>query len=454
MSNVKIGLYLILLTITSGYGLTKVLEPTLSDFDYSDYSLHYRYDRLQRPLQPYVGFLEPFPDSDWHFNFSVHFIIRMEEDGKLARHEFLKSEFCEKAQNLIAGGIPSDVKASPPPLVQFAHFYGWYIAIYYFPYYNDGVNHRPYPNVTDTYYFFAPGVSIIKFLGLGDEYKGEIGLNRNKQKILFFGNDQPFHDYFNGRTGKSTYIEVAVKNQKHEIVKNIIINGTNSMYDVIAINELNRGLDYEYGYMIEVTMKEISRTYFMINDKTNYTNYKRDPAAGDNYEHRQFKIINDRLISLDYYEQQYQPLLVEWRQNFKLWNEEMIRQLQNYVPTLNTIEKRIWKNNNQHLLLDKLHSLHQDVQIIANGEEITELRSKITRLKDDIDDKFKDVYDMITRVKNQLEQMQMQTAVANSITCARTMSLISPISSLVPGAGTILSAITGIVAASCALIEV
>lgn len=279
----------------------------------------------------------------------------------------------------------------------------------------------------------------MKFIGLGDGYRGEIGLHLTERKIVFLGNDKPFHVYF-----ESTYLEIIIKNQKGEVIKDIVINGTNSMFNVITHYELNKGIDYEYGYVIEMKMLEASRTYFIMNENNNYTNYPNEASTTI----KTFKIINDKLLSYDFYEQKYLRLLLEWKNNFKQWDEEMRRQIKDYVPKLNEEEKLVWKCNNNNQLLDKLHSLHQDIQIIANGEEIQELRIKVTRLQKDLDDKLSDLYRMINNIKGPI------SGHSGSISCARMFALVTPIFSVIPGAGTIAAAITGVISAGCAIAEI
>lgn len=286
---------------------------------------------------------------------------------------------------------------------------------------------------------------IVKFLGLADEYKGELGLHVPNRKIVFFGNDDPFHVYFDGITRNLTYLEIVVKNQRHEILKDIFINGTTSMLDVITNYNVNKGIDYEYGYVIEIKMIESYRTHFIINGNTNYIYYDIGRAPGYTFENKTFKIINDQLLSYEFYEQKYLRLLVEWKAMFSEWDKEMKRQMKDYVPQLNAEEKNVWKNEKRHQLLDKLHALHQDVHIISNGEEIQELRKKITRLERHINDEFNKLYGMLNEVKKMLD--------GPTNGCSTGIGLISPIG-LIPGVGMVLSAVTGIISAVCAIDDV
>lgn len=96
--------------------------------------------------------------------------------------------------------------------------------------------------------------------------------------------------------------------------------------------------------------------------------------------------------------------------------------------------------------------------IIANGVEIQELRIKINRLENDIDEEFTKVYNMINNVKNVLGERleKMEKAIEEKdpvpgidVGCATIMGLASASAILIPGAGTIFAGVTGIISAAC-----
>lgn len=109
---------------------------------------------------------------------------------------------------------------------------------------------------------------IIEFVGYNDEYKGDIAVDYNARKIIFFGNNTEFHK--NSYTDK-VYNQITIKNRTEEIVKKIIINGDDSMTDIIQVFDLKEGIMYEEGLTIELNMAEPSRTFIRLNGCANLT---------------------------------------------------------------------------------------------------------------------------------------------------------------------------------------
>lgn len=190
-----------------------------------------------------------------------------------------------------------------------------------------------------------------------DKNKGEIGFNNDT--IIVFGSDQKLHDAF-----RESYLKITIENQKEEVVKEVDINGTDNMLSIIEKYNLENGICYENGYIIELEMAESNRIHVKMNETNVFTSLGRANKT------EIFKIIDDQLLSHEFYEEKYLKLLVEWRKNYKLWDEEVKNEMNGYINTLGVEGKRFWKRNIYYLtLLDKLHSLHQDMQIIQNSFE-------------------------------------------------------------------------------------
>ncbi len=283
----------------------------------------------------------------------------------------------------------------------------------------------------------------IKFLGLSDNYKGEIGLDTDSKKILFFGNDNQFHSYFNG-TGinkAKIYNKIIIKNENNKVIKEIIINGTDSMQDIVNKYNLQNGINYDYGYNIEIWSAEPKRTHFILDDRNDYFYF-----VVDNPRLQKFIIINDKLLQFDFYQKQYFGLLLEWQENFKTWKNELNRQIKEDVPSFSIEQKRTWKGDKYNQLIDKIHSWKQDFKIIENSENINKIKHRITKLQDDINvlkNKIDELYNKVEEIKN--------SSNSKLTTCSNTFGLISPIASLYPLYGTAVSAITGIISASCTI---
>lgn len=289
------------------------------------------------------------------------------------------------------------------------------------------------------------------FFGYGDEYKGEMVLHTLRRKIAFLGNHIKFHDSYYG--GHTSYVEIIIKIWPNEVIKHIVINGTNSMLDVIRNYDLDGGVDYENGYIIEVIMGEPSRVLFKMNETDKFQPFANKTIT--------LKIFNDKLLTYEFYEQTRFGLLLEWKTNFDQWNKELKRKLDDYVPTLNADEKKVWKRDNYHQLLDKLHLLRQDIHIIANAEETDALKMKFMVIEERINGRFDEVFDAISNVKTVLDQRleKIEHGVPETkedldVTCASTLTLVATVSSLIPCAGTVVSGTTAVVTAICAIAKI
>lgn len=288
------------------------------------------------------------------------------------------------------------------------------------------------------------GIVIVRFTGLEEEYKGEIDLDPAAQRLVFSGNNERVHEYFDGiRVNQSTYIQIIVQNRKGEVIEDIHVKGNSSMQDTIKNYNLSNGIEYEYGYMIIFKMIEPRRTLFLMDDNNELKHFNGTP--NNNFHTHAFKIVDDRLISIPYYEEKYIKLLLDWNAWFQQLVKEMKRQLRDYVPKLEPQQKRAWKDNFRQKFLNLLHFLKQNIHIISSGAEMHALRTKVERLRPDIDRGFHDVFKMLDDVNSKLIEETKPGA------CSSTMGVISPPSLLIPGVGLIMAAVTDIIEANCAI---
>ncbi|WP_425378974.1 putative mucin/carbohydrate-binding domain-containing protein [Spiroplasma endosymbiont of Polydrusus pterygomalis] len=278
----------------------------------------------------------------------------------------------------------------------------------------------------------------IKFNELGDNYKGEIGLDIDSKKILFFGNDIPFHNYFNSEL----YNQIIIKDQNNNIIKDIKIMGNDSMQDIINKKyNIENGVNYDYGYIIELWSAEPKRTLFVMNNNDTYSHFVDSKSRLD-----KFIIINDKLLEFDFYKKEHFSLMLEWEENFNIWKNELNRQIKEDVPSFTEEQKRTWKGDKYNQLKDKIHSLKQDLKIIENSENINKLKHKITKLQKDINDLKQQISELnqkIDKIRNDLEGNQ------DLETCTKVGSIISVTTGWIPVIGTLISTISGTVSAIC-----
>lgn len=110
----------------------------------------------------------------------------------------------------------------------------------------------------------------IELFGLGQkdlagnvEYKSEIGIDNINKKILFSGNNVKFHLYYDGHKldSKATlYKKITIKDGQSKVIKEIIINGMDSMEDIIKKYNLQDGIQFKDNYTIDVWLAEPQRT--------------------------------------------------------------------------------------------------------------------------------------------------------------------------------------------------
>ncbi|WP_338965731.1 MULTISPECIES: hypothetical protein [unclassified Spiroplasma] len=77
------------------------------------------------------------------------------------------------------------------------------------------------------------------------------------------GNDVPFHVYYNGKRlsrNHITYKVINIKDEKNKMVKQIYINGMDSMKTIIKRNKLEDGIPYKENYSISMWSAEPNRT--------------------------------------------------------------------------------------------------------------------------------------------------------------------------------------------------
>lgn len=229
-----------------------------------------------------------------------------------------------------------------------------------------------YPEV-----YFKLGTPVIKLYGLSDEYKGEIGFDLKEKTIVFFGNDQQFHTYFNGKDASSSvYYNITIKNQKQEIIQEILINGTDSMMDTISKYRIPFGIKFEYGNIIELQMAEPHRTHVKMNETNEFVQILNEP----NYATKKFIIIRDQLLAYEFYEHKYLRLFLEWKQVFQSWVSVTKDQSKRYYPTLSAEAKTVWKQEKYVAFLGHLLSFRQNMQIIQDGEHIRTLEIEVQHL--------------------------------------------------------------------------
>ena len=137
----------------------------------------------------------------------------------------------------------------------------------------------------------------IKLWGLGQtglsgdtEYKGEIGIDLVNKKIIFLGNNIPVHVYYDGKkldSKRKLYKMVTIKNDKNKIIKQIAINGTDSMQSIIKKYKLQNGITYKENYSITVWSAEPNRTGMwqsgLARQKANSTTTKLEKSELDDF---------------------------------------------------------------------------------------------------------------------------------------------------------------------------
>ncbi|XP_037035946.1 uncharacterized protein LOC119074091 [Bradysia coprophila] len=305
---------------------------------------------------------------------------------------------------------------------------------------------REFNNFDDYYqYYYKFGKPIMKMVGSDHKFRGEIGLDAENEKIIFFGNNITF----GGGSSTEIFATIVIKNQKDEQVKTIHLFSTQNMLDIIRAYDLKNGISYEYGFVIEVSMAKSNLIHFKINESNDY-------HQNGTLTKRKFIIISDVLLSYEFYEQQYLKLLTEWQDNFEYWTNNLnFRASPGDSATEIEKKRKEWKQQNFGTLLDKIHSLHQDIQIIQNSDHIRDLQNKVHKLKNEITLKFEEVHDLISNLKSRVDIMKLSldthTSNSNGASCSSAFGIISPISSLVPVAGAITSAITAVIGAACAI---
>lgn len=153
---------------------------------------------------------------------------------------------------------------------------------------------------------------------------------------------------------------------------------------------------------------------------------------------------------MDYevYEKKFLSLLLEWKVIFKLWATGLEAELKEYAPTLDAKEKKVWAHNHYVHLLELLLSLHQNLLIIQNSEDIHKIYVKLAHLEKEMMEKFRELYKLINDLTSKIESLDGSS---DPVTCSSFFGIISPISGLIPGAGAIFSAVTGIISAGCAI---
>lgn len=287
---------------------------------------------------------------------------------------------------------------------------------------------------TDVY--FKYGKSIIEFFGSDGIYRGEVGLDADK--IVFFGNEDTYPQF-------GTYFTLKIYNQEGEQLQSIAFNyGRGVINELQTSDSLRDGIPYEYGYVLEII--SCQKVLVRVDDDDNNGTSTQLVSIHGPKEFgcgHKFILLDDKFLSYKFYEQKYLNLLLEWETNFSDWTKEMRKQRANF-PTFSAHEKETWVANKRFDLKGYIHSLRQDLQIIKNSENIHKLQIKVHRLEKKIDDKFAELERRIDGIQQQIDDPE-----ANQ--CANISGFISPISSLIPGAGTIFSALTGVVAASCTL---
>lgn len=292
-----------------------------------------------------------------------------------------------------------------------------------------------------THFFFKLGTPLMKLFGISGrqshhaEYKGEIGLYVANRTIIFFGNSSPFN---------TRNITFTVKDQKGDVIKDIRIRGQDSILDVMDFYQLGNGIDYEYGYVIELTRHDPSLTHLLINGNSDYTTLSERKQT--------FKIINDTLLSFEFYEQKYLHLYLEWKNNFQRWYDNLIDQSKNYVPKLDADAKRAWQADKYDALLEKIHNMKQNIVIIQNTEEIAELRIKVAKLDAKIDVEIAAVQDHVKELQDKIGNILDGLKKKNGdVSCSAVTALVAVPLAIIPGAGILLGSFASIVSAACAI---
>ncbi|WP_253301050.1 hypothetical protein [Spiroplasma endosymbiont of Phyllotreta cruciferae] len=129
--------------------------------------------------------------------------------------------------------------------------------------------------------------------------------------------------------------------------------------------------------------------------------------------------------------------LKDWLYNFNIWREEIKRQKKQSFSSYSEIQKKDWKGNKFNELLEKIDSLKDKI-------EISKLSSNFNQLKSD----FNSLKDQLIKLKEQINNSN------SSWNCANITAFSGGATSLIPVAGTFLSAMFTIISAGCAIANV
>ncbi|WP_425381054.1 putative mucin/carbohydrate-binding domain-containing protein [Spiroplasma endosymbiont of Polydrusus pterygomalis] len=159
----------------------------------------------------------------------------------------------------------------------------------------------------------------IKFLGLKDEYKGGIGIDTANKKIIFSQNNNYFHVYFDGSSSLGQkYNEITIYNNFDKNIKKIIINGKDTMKEVISRYNLANGINYQDGYLINIFSAEPQRTLFY--EQNEWRILIKNYIYSTNKNETLF-ILDNKISSFDFMKNEFH-LINDWNNKINNWKKE------------------------------------------------------------------------------------------------------------------------------------
>ncbi|KAJ8665054.1 hypothetical protein QAD02_006716 [Eretmocerus hayati] len=287
-------------------------------------------------------------------------------------------------------------------------------------------------------------------------------ISRGDYDVFFFA---PYSQPLISRSATYEIFHIKILDQESKMVRDISMRGSDSMNDLRSKYNLET-VHFEYGYMIEISSRDPSGVLSVTTQNSRLAqqvaqntliNQKREipeflgNIRANTFVHKtsspqKFIVIDGQFILYEIYVRQNLKLLLEWQRNFNKWRNELARQISIDLPGYSAQQKFTWVKNKQHELNVLIHSLNADIEIIQNSENIHKMQIKVRRLEKTIRDKFTDLAEEISKLKTKVEELD-----PGDEACSKVGGVISPISSLIPGAGTIASAVTGVIAATCTI---
>ncbi|KAJ8668457.1 hypothetical protein QAD02_010120 [Eretmocerus hayati] len=318
------------------------------------------------------------------------------------------------------------------------------------------------------YIYTKIGLPFMKLYGNDNKYRGEIGLDVDRKKIVFFGSDKPFSS-----NPAEEFLSIRISNQKGQAIRDVEINGKDSMVGVMKKYNLGHSIPYEYDYIIEVTAKK-TRTFSVGVDDIGGRKDSFEKVISNSLS---FVLLDDDVVSYSWYKQNYLNLLLELQRNFDQWNQDLIRE-RNEIHISSTPEQKIkWIREKRRDLRTMTHQLNQDIAFIKGRETSRKMQIEIQNLGRKINKRFKKVERAIQIVQDRVEKLELKienlsskvgsisskvesfiskvdelkAAEPEKILCSEIFGLASPMYALVPGAGTVASTVMGVVAATCTI---